>query len=174
MRGISGGGVAAVSAPCCPYCQLLEGLPFFPFSCGWLAFVVGTTGAGGCLVWVLDSTVRHWARGGGAFHWKKLVAVRLIVVPTLESAKAVRWAVCFALTFALAGAAISLDLLRGWLCERMSVSCTVSCMMSVLACLKVTPARVCMAICQEKVFQASLTCGMRSACRLMSCSNRWM
>ena len=38
MRGISGGGVAAVSAPCCPYCQMLEGLSFFLWMaglCGW-------------------------------------------------------------------------------------------------------------------------------------------
>ena len=49
MRGISGGGVAAVSAPCCPYCQRGEGLPFFPpLPLGWcpLGFWFGGLGFG--------------------------------------------------------------------------------------------------------------------------------
>ena len=47
--GISGGGVAAVSAPCCPYCQRGEGLPFFPpLPLGWrpLGFWFGGLGFG--------------------------------------------------------------------------------------------------------------------------------
>ena len=46
--------------------------------------------------------------------------------------------------------------------------------LSVLASLKVTPERICMASCHEKVFHASLTCGILSACRRTSCSKRWM
>ena len=63
-------------------------------------------------------------------------------------------------------------LVAGW--DKMSVSCMVSCRMSVLASLKVTPERICMASCHEKVFHASLTCGILSACRRTSCSKRWM
>ena len=62
--------------------------------------------------------------------------------------------------------------MAGW--DKMSVSWMVSCRMSVLASLKVTPERICMASCHEKVFHASLTCGILSACRRTSCSKRWM
>ena len=63
-------------------------------------------------------------------------------------------------------------LVAGW--DKMSVSWMVSWRMSVLASLKVTPERICMASCHEKVFHASLTCGILSACRRTSCSQRWM
>ena len=62
--------------------------------------------------------------------------------------------------------------MAGW--DKVSVSWMVSCRMSVLASLKVTPERICMASCHEKVFHASLTCGILSACRRTSCSKRWM
>ena len=63
MRGISGGGVAAVSAPRCPYCHCGEDFPFFPpLPLGCCPFCGATAGAG-CVG--LGFGV-HWG-GGGRF-----------------------------------------------------------------------------------------------------------
>ena len=58
MRGISGGGVAAISAPCCPYiCHWGEDLPFFPplpLECCPLGGAAGGAGWAG-----LAATIPH-------------------------------------------------------------------------------------------------------------------
>ena len=198
MRGISGGGVAAVPTPSCPYCHccldfpFLPPLPFcFPFgfwwSCalgggvhcgldGWACWCHWTGGGGGfhcvccchcctCCVWGLFCIGWYWYGGGlwyGWFWYRRLKRLgRQYCFP-------------FPLPFP---PLYGLDSLRGFLgegCVRMSVSWTVSWITSWLACLKVTPPRICMAICQENVFQAALICWRRSLCLLVRVSNRWI
>ena len=193
MRGISGGGVAAVSAPCCPYCHCGADLPFFPPLPLGFCPLGGAVGGG---VWT-GLALAPQCGGGGVFGchcgccvccchgggccqngfdgwdgkgcWYGCVLYR--------RGKQIGRNGCLSdlylpLPLPLGGLSLLAFLETGW--ERMSVSWMVSCRMSVLASLNVTPDLICMASCQEKVFQASLTCGILSVCRRMSCSNRWM
>ena len=66
MRGISGGGVAAVPTPSCPYCHWCLDFPFLPplpFGFWWSCALGGGVHCGldGWACWC------HWTGGGGGF-----------------------------------------------------------------------------------------------------------
>ena len=73
MRGISGGGVAAVPTPSCPYCHCCWGFPFLPPS-------VSLLGSGDPVLWVVVSTVGWMVGPAGAIGLVVVVGSTVSVV----------------------------------------------------------------------------------------------